>query len=427
MKNFLKNTNFFTIITKIILVILPFYVILSLSVKSWTWINFVWLFFKEFLIILAFLALIYEFFKAKKLPKFCILDYLVFAFFIYWIIITFANWLWFKSIFYWWRYDFIFLFVFLIYKHWAQFLKDKSENLIKLFLFSASISLFLWILVKFVLKEEILTLFGFVDYVWNWVYSGWVPNYHWLENSWIRRFQGILDNPNNMWFFLILFSWFFVYLQEKKNEFYVNLFLFLAFILVYLTFSRSAILWIISWVWILFLINLKYLYKNYKKYLISFFAISWFFLIIIVSLFSVQLKNIILRESSTEGHFSRMIIWIERFKQKPFWAWLAESWPAFRNIYPEKQDLKWEQFYIPESWFIQILTEWWIIYFSLYLAILSTILYKLFKKSYVIFATFFAILVMSIFLHIFEATYLSILLFILIALIIFKDKIWLSK
>lgn len=421
MNNFFKNTNFFTIITKLILIIFPFYVFLTLSLKQITWLDFVGFFLKEFLLILAFFCLIYEFFKAKKIPKFDLLDYLIFWFFAYGIIITFANWLWLKSIFYWWRYDFIFLVAFLIYKHWAQFLKGSKDEFIKLFLYSGSLTLFFWILVKFILKEEVLTLFWYVDYVWNWVYSGWVPNYHWLENSWIRRFQGILEWPNAMWFFIILYSWFFTFLQKNKKEFYVFFFLIIMWFLLYLTFSRSALLWVLSGIFIIFILNLKYFFKNYKKIFITSSVIFSIFWIITISLFSKQLQNIVLRESSTEGHFTRMIIWIERFKQKPFWAWLSESWPAFRNIYPEKQDLKWEEFYIPESWFIQILVEWWIIYFSLFLAILWIIINKIYKKSITIFVTFFAILVMNIFLHIFEATYLSTLLFILLSLIIYKE------
>ena len=99
MTNFFKNTNFFSIITKAILIIFPFYVFLSLSLQTLTWIKFIWFFLKEFLLILAFFALIWEFIKNKKLPKIDLLDYLIIAFFLYGIIITFVNWLWLKSIF----------------------------------------------------------------------------------------------------------------------------------------------------------------------------------------------------------------------------------------------------------------------------------------------------------------------------------------
>lgn len=417
----MKKSNFFTIITKIILIILPFYVFLSLILKNVTGIDFIWIFLKELLLILAFLWVIYEFIKAKKFPKFDILDYLIFGFIWYWIAITFINWLWIKSLFYGWRYDFIFFVAFLIYKHWAQFLKESWKNLIKLFFISASISLLIWVTIKFSLKEEFLLLFWYVDYSGNWIYNWWVPIYHWLENSWTRRFQWILDWPNMMWFFLILYSGIFLFLQKNKKEFYVFLVLAFLAVLLYITFSRSAILWVLAWVWILFLVNLKTIFQKHKKVFLTITAISSVFIILILSIFLNPIKNIVLRESSTEWHFSRMIIWIERFIQKPFWAWLAESWPAFRSIYPDKQTLEFEQYYIPESWFIQVLVEGWIIYFLLFLTILWIIWTKLYKKSIFMFVSFFAILVMNVFLHIFEATYLSILLFILIWLITYKD------
>lgn len=422
MKNFIKNTNFFTIITKLILIILPLYVLLTVSLKTLTWINFIWFFFKEFLLILAFFALIFEFFKAKKFPKFDLIDFLIFSFIWYGIFITFVNWLGFKSIFYGWRYDFIFLIAFLIYKHWSQFLKESKENLLKIFLISASISLFLGILVKFTLKEEILLFFGYTEYDGSsWLYKGWIPNYHWLENSGIRRFQWILDWPNMMGFFLILYAGFFTYLQKNKKEFYVFLVLIFLAILVYLTYSRSAMLWVLAWTWVIILANLKNIFIKYKNIFI--YVIIWFLIFFIPFwfLYSGIIKHMLIRESSTTWHFYRMQVWIERFIKKPFWSWLAESWPAFRNIYPKKQDIKWEHYYIPESWFIQVLVEGWIIYFILFLSILWIILQKLYKKSFIIFWTFFAILVMNVFLHIFEATYLSVMLFILIWIILYKD------
>lgn len=421
MKNFIKNTNFFTIITKIILIILPLYVLLVVSLKNFTWVDFIWFFLKEFLLILAFLALIFEFFKAKKFPKFDLLDFLIFWFIWYWIIITFVNWLGIKSIFYWWRYDFIFFIAFLIYKHWSQFLKESKENLLKIFLISASVSLLFWVLVKFTLKEEFLIFFGYTEYDWaSWLYKWWIPNYHWLENSWIRRFQWILDWPNMMWFFLILYAWIFTFLQKNKKEFYVFLFLAFIGILIYLTYSRSAMLWVIAWTWVIILANLKNIFLKHKKIIL--YSLIWFLIFFIPFwfMFSWMIKHMLIRESSTTWHFHRMQVWIERFLEKPFWAWLAESWPAFRNIYPEKQDIKWEHYYIPESWFIQILVEGWIIYFVLFLAILSSIWIKLYKNSLIIFWVFIAILVMNIFLHIFEATYLSILLFTLIWIILYK-------
>lgn len=420
MKKICKN-NLFSILTVALIIILPFYVLLAVYFSQVIWIEKAWFFIKELIIILLFFSLIFQFIKNKKIPKFDIIDYLIFTYFIYWIWITFINWLWLNSIIYWWRYDYIFFVVFLIFKHWKQFITFSNKKLLKIFLFSSSISLLFSILIKFRLWEKALLAFGFTDYVSNWTYNWSIPTYHWLENSGIKRFQGIFDWPNQMAFFLILYTSLLLQYIRKKFEYHVVLILAILFGLLILTFSRSALLWVFSGFWLLFLLNIKYIYKRYKKIftysLIAFILVSASILLI----FHEKVENIFLRTSSTTGHFDRMEIWINRFLSKPFWAWLAEAGPAYRNIYPDKQNKEAEQYYIPESWFIQQLIEWWIIYFSLFILILSIILINTYKNSKTLFAWIIAILIMNIFLHIFEATYLSILLFIFVWLF-YKKK-----
>jgi hypothetical protein len=211
------STNLFTALTQIIVIILPFYVLLSVFFTNIIWISNFGFFIKELLIVLIFFALVYEFWKVKKFPKFDMLDYLVFFYIIYWVWITVINWLWLNSIIHGGRYDFMFLVVMLIYKHGAEFLKIKTKRLMKLFLYSGAWALFIWFCLKFRFKEEFLTEFWYVDYISSRVYTWWIPVYHWLENSWIRRFQWIFDWPNAMAFFLVLFGWIFLYLQKKKN------------------------------------------------------------------------------------------------------------------------------------------------------------------------------------------------------------------
>lgn len=412
--------NLFTLVTKIAVLVLPFYVFIAVFFTNILHINNAGFFIKEFLIVILFFSLIYEFFKAKKIPKLDLLDFTVIAFIIYGVFITIYNWLWIKSIIHWWRYDFMFLIVILFLKHWKEFLKTSTKELVTLFVYSGAWALLFSILLKFRLKEEFLIEFGYVNYVSNWAYNWWIPIYHWLENSWIRRFQWILDWPNAMWYFLILFSWMFLYLQKKKTEFWVIFVSLFLLWLIILTYSRSALLGIGFSIWILILLNLKSIYHRLKKHIFKIILwiiifISWFWFF-----FHDQLENIILRNSSTTGHFDRMSIWIDRFKENIFGQWLAEAGPWYRYIYPDKISKKDEEFFIPESWFIQLLIEWWIIYFWLFIIILSIILKRLYKNSKIIFGIFTSILVMNIFLHIFEATYLSVLLSIFIWLFIAK-------
>ncbi len=417
----MKNTNLFTIITKFLVIILPFYVIISLFLTNILHIPMAWFFIKEFALVLLFWSLAFEYIKDKKIPKFDLLDYLVFSFILYGVIITFANGLWLKSIIFGGRYDFMFLVVMLIFKNSWNYLKISLKKLLELFLYSGFFAILLSSIFKFAIWEKYLLNFWFVNYSWSWIYSGWVPNYHWLEATGIKRFQWIFDWPNPMAYFLIIYSFIFLYMQKNKKEYYVFLSLAVLFWFLILTYSRSALLWVFSSIWLIFLLDFKRLFKKYKKTLSILVFLALIFSLVFGYIFRDSFKNIILRHGSTSGHFERMEIWLKRFAKKPLWAGLAEAWPAFRSIYPDKQTKKDEVYYIPESWYIQILIEWGIIYFLLFLAILLLILKWLFFESKIIFSMFLAILVMNVFLHIFESTYLSILLFIFIWLFLKKE------
>lgn len=423
MKTYFWKQNSFTILTKFLVIILPFYVLIKVFFEHKLGIPKFGFLIKEFVLILLIVSLVYEYYKQKLLPKLDLIDILILSYFGYGILITLFNGLWLANLFYGWRYDFIFFVTFLIYKHWKPYLNIPTKTLILYFVSSWALALFLSIIIKFRIGEEMLLLFGYTDYVSQWTYNGSIPIYHGLENSGIKRFSGIFDSPNTMAFFLIMFSSFYLFFQKNKQEFYVYLSMWVLGVLVFLTYSRSAILGIVLATWILFLSNIKYLYKHYKKALIALIItwtlttwIWWFIL-------QDNVKNIVLRTSSTKGHFDRMEIGIDRFLEKPFGSGLWESWPTYRNTHTDLENTKEiEEYYIPESWFIQQLVEGWFIYFLLFMSILWLIGKKLFQTSKVLFSMFLAILVMNVFLHTFEATYLSILLFLFLGLFYKKSE-----
>jgi len=409
-----KDTNLFTIITQILLIILPFYVIIKVFFENKLWISGFWILIKEFLILILVLILIFHLYKDKIKTKIDILDISIFSYFLYWIIISLYNWINLIGIIQGWRYDFIFLIVLLIFKHGSFLIKRSKQELIKIFIISSFLSLFLWVFVK-IIWEEILLNFWYIEYLKNWNYTWGIPIYHWLEGSgWIRRFQWILDSPNSMAFFIISITWILVYYIKWKLKFIHIILILVNFYLLILTYSRSAILWILISIFIIILLNIKKLLKKYKKYLL-FISIS---IILLSSIFYInfqeKINKIFIRNISSKWHYERMIIWIERFIEKPFWNWLSKSGPWFRSTHKEKEIIENEKFYIPESWFIQQLVEWWIIYFSLFIMIFCIILIRLYKENKIIFFTLISILVMNLFLHSFESTYISILLFIFI-------------
>ncbi len=417
-----KKTNFFTLLTEFLVIILPFYVFIKVFFEAKLQIPFFWLFIKEFIILLLLISLFYYKIKEKIKFSFDILDYLIFAYFAYWIGISLYNWLWFNSLFFGGRYDFLFLLVFLIYKHSKWILKVNLDKLIKLFLYSAFTSLFLGLLIKFILKEEFLLNFGYVNYVSNWHYNWEIPIYHWLDASWLRRFQWLLESPNSMAFFSLIILWSFLHLNRKNIEYHHILVSIIIIFLLFITYSRSALLWLGIWIFILLLLNIKTFFKKYKKE--TFLSLLALLIISLsgIYLFQDKIHNIFLRDWSTKGHFERMEIWIERFKNNIFWEGLGTSWPAYRKIYSwEEINKQAEAYFIPESWFIQQLIEWGIIYFCLFILIILIILIKTYKKSHYLFLSFLAIIIMNIFLHSFESTYNSIILFLFLGFLL-SDK-----
>lgn len=415
----LKNKNLFTLITMALVILMPFYVLLKVFFEYQLWLEYTGILFKEWLVILLAVSLVYEFVKAKKIPQLELLDYLILSYFVYGIAITLFNGLGIKELFYGGRYDFMFFGVFLILRHGKQFLKISTSNLIKLFAWSWGISLFLGVVLKIV-WEEFLTLFGYNYYVSNWTFQWSVPIYHWVEWSWIRRFQWILDGPNQMAFFLFTYMWAALYFAKKKFEFHHGVILLALFIAIIMTFSRSALLWLAGGIGLLIICNVVTLFKKYKKQMLVGIVLSVVILWSIWVVFERKIHSIIVRPGSTTAHFERMDIGVQKFIQKPFWYGLATSGPAYRQVHEwplTKQD---EKQFIPESWFVQQLVEGGIIYFTLFCSILILILIRVYKKSPSFFVACVWIGVMNIFLHIFEATYASILLFLFLWLLTAK-------
>ncbi|MCP4522802.1 MAG: O-antigen ligase family protein [Candidatus Gracilibacteria bacterium] len=414
--------NLFTYGTLLFVLLMPFYVLIKVFFEHKLGIGFFGVLIKEFMIFLLGLCVVYEYIKQRQFPKIDFLDIFIFLYLIYGIGITLVQGLSLEHIIYGGRYDYMFLGVFLIYKHGAKFLQISTQKVIQFFIYSASISLFFGILIKFLLGETSLMYFGFSDYAGHWTFQGSIPSFHGLENSGIRRFQGILEGPNAMSYFLIVYGALILHLQKIKFQFHNVIFVFFILWLVLLTYSRSAMLGIGIAGASLFLFHIRYIYRSVKKYILPLLLTLSIVIGSLSFLFQEKIYNVVVRPGSTTGHFERMDVGIQRFIEQPMGSGLATSGPAYRNVYPEKTTREDELYYIPESWFIQQLTEGGFIYFSLFLLIFLSILWKLAKKSPIMMGALIAVLVMNIFLHIFESTHMSSAFFLFIALIIYQKK-----
>ncbi len=420
MRKFLSRP--FELLFRVLLVVLPFHALLTVFFQFKIGIAGFGIY-KEALLFLLGIALIFEYFRIKKYPKFDYFDYLIWGYIAYLILISIVNHASITSIIYGGRYDFEFLLAFLFAKHGKQFLSEKISFYVKMFLYSGGIAILLGFLVRFLFGEQILIHFGFSSRLSVWE-AGWsIPIYHGIEWASIRRFQGIFDGPNQAAFFLlsylgILIHWFF----PKKDWHWLLYFLgVIIFGLIFMTYTRSALLGLIAGGGLVILLSLKTIITKHWRQALIFLGILAMFSGLVYLKYGETVKVIVLRGGSTKGHYERMIIGLNRFKEKPLGQGLAESGPAYRAVH-DMTNVK-EDFYIPESWYIQQLVEGGFIALLLFLAIMATIAFRLWKKSIFIFGGFIAILAMNGLLHSFETSYAAMLLFMILGLFMEEKRI----
>lgn len=415
----------FDVIIRSLIVLLPFTTLVSVFTSQKLWIpGFTYV--KELLLLAWVFFILYKYIKKEFRIHFGWIDGIITWYVLYLIFIslwtTGLSW-----IIYGGRYDFEFIIMFLLAYHGAEFLEKPTSYYIKLFLVSTGIMIFLSWLLKFPLSEDLLLYVWYSGNPSSWQFGSVPPIFHGIDWANVRRFQGVLDGPNTMGAFLILFSGMFAYFMRNKRDWYFVswLILFFLIIMVIYTYSRSALLGIIAGYIFAIIMSIRYVFQKYKK---QFIAISIFFFILaglIYFQYSWTLGAIIGRAWSTKWHLERMKTSIERFVEHPFGQWLGSSGPAYR--YTKK--LEWadksiiekeDAYYIPESWYLQQLVEWGIIGGITFILFMFTIFWRLTQKHIILWSMFVAIAIMNLFLHTFESAPFSLSLFLLIGILLSK-------
>ncbi len=347
-----------------------------------------------------------------------------------------------KGIIYWLRYDVGFLFVILLFRRVFSLWNISLYDVLKVFLISGWCMLVAGFLVRYVFDETILTLVWFSDTVSVWDAGGPPPIYHGIAGAAVVRFQWMLEGPNQMAFFLLLYlaSYMTVFAQKKKY-FFMNMLVVLALLFLLLqTYSRSGYLGaILGWAFVLaytlFLVfkrwNIFRIYKITLAKIITFLLVISCVGLVFMLQFGNKIAPIFARHGSTSGHFERMYIGLLRFQEHPFGHGLAQAGPASRAIFSVNQDpipdsaitdptvahvlstlhkknpdfvFNTETYYIPESWYIQLMIEWGIFGIILFAFIILIILFRLRKNKYLLGATL-GILLMNLVLHSFESVH----------------------
>lgn len=240
------------------------------------------------------------------------------------------------------------------------------------------------------------------------------PIYYLTWFEWTLRWQGLFAWPNNYGYFLVAFLPIIILLfkvQVKKlwellklkNN--LNLICIIIWVLAILfTLSRTAILW---WALVFLLLNIDRIRKNKTKtWIIILISIVW---IVALSIF---------KWSSTLGHIYAKFGSINWVVQNPMWLGLGTAWPAIHH----------NGTILPENYFIQIMidigTIWFILWAWIWYAVV--LIEKKIKKSFIennndaavylirkyLNIGWLCLLIMWLFLHVFEDSMVNYLFFI---------------
>ncbi len=417
----IKKLTIFDLGLRVLLLLLPFTTIISVFSKERLWVPIIG-FYKEFILLLMFMIVVIRVIQKQIHIKWWYIDWSILLYIWIMVLISIPT-TWIAGIIYGGRYDFAFLLAFWIIYHGSPFLHEKVSYYLQLFLISWGIMLFLSGLLKWPLSEDILLWFGYCGNPSNWqACNGVPPIFHGIDWANVRRFQWLLDGPNTMGAFLILFGGIFAYYMRMKKDWYfvTGLICLGIFGMIVYTYSRSALIGALSGSMVAIMWWMSFIYRKYKKQFIISIAIACVLLWILSIKYASNAWAILGRAWSTKWHYERMITSIQRFQSHPMWQWLASSGPAYRYIVPidAKNMEEKDRFYIPESWYIQQFVEGWIFGGLIFLGIMLLFFIKLISRHPILGGMFVGIWVMNLFLHTFESSVLSLSLFILIAIIL---------
>lgn len=410
---------------------------------------------KEALIGIIVIVALLDMWRKKYRMTFDILDGAILLYILTLLIVSFSTNTRAIGIVYGLRYDTEFLVVFILFRQMIRLWNVSFRELGRVFILSGAVMLCVSLLIRYVFGEVILTVFGFSGQVSVWDGSGPPPIYHGIPGAAVVRFQGMLEGPNQMAFFLLTYLGVYISLlfRYKKYRFINSVIIVLLLFLVTQTYSRSGLLWVALGSVILFCYAViqKIRTPGFFNQRIAWGKISTTILVILIGgtlavfQFGPKFTEIITRKWSTSAHFERMYIGYLRFLEQPLWHGLAQAGPASRSIAevnhkiipltslnPEMRHLSdlflarnpdfvfsTEHYYIPESWYIQQLIEGWVIGFFFFVCIFMRLLFSL-KRYPAMFVALAGVLVMNTFLHSFESMHTSLVLFIILASLVHR-------
>lgn len=327
------------------------------------------------------------------------------------------------------RYDIAFLLIYILAYHGYPYLKHSLSYYLSIFLVSAGIMLFISWLLKYPLDEEYLQYFGYSSAVSAWQFGDAPPMYHGIDGANVRRFQGLLDGPNTMGAFILMYTGILLYYVRYKRDWYflTGIGVLILVVMLLYTYSRSAMLALGFSVFLVFILSIKTLYIRYKTQLFVICGVIILLGSMVFIKYSWTGQAILGREGSTRGHAERMLVWVDRFLSAPLGQGMWSAWPAYRHVLglqgeTRKQIEEQDRYYIPESWYIQQYIEGGMIGGTLFMLIMGLLFVALLLLHPILGSMFAGIGLMNLFLHTFESSVIAFPLFLLIGLLLAYAK-----
>ena len=396
---------------------------------------------KEGLLAVILLVAFFEWLKSKKKWKFDEIDLsIVFLIVLSLVVTNFTHADW-KLYLFGFKYDFIPLIAFFALRRveWSEkFIKNAFRLLI-----GVGVAVSGFGLVAMFLPQAWFTLLGYSD-----LHSLYLPDaplaaFQQIESLGIRRMQSVMSGPNQLGLWLLIpFSISVIKMLRGSVTGHWSLVTGLFGLGILLTFSRSA--WIAAFVIFVIVLYQAQPKKAFKK---SVTQIVGLIIVSVIVLTMVQ-PGVLLRLTSSSGHFTRPIEAWQIMNKHKFGLGLGMAGPASNRVsdacvnLPEGSDASWASDrpdlcvfvgetqiqppdreckcpFLPENWYLQIGTELGIIGFALYLGFIFMVIRKLQKNNKIrpVFLAFIGISIAALFLHAWEGSAVAYTIWMLAAII----------
>lgn len=413
-KYFFKNFLIFIALYHIIITIL-WYGIIGWDSQTYIsffrdalWILFVWI-----------VVVRYSDYIGKYMKKWKKVWIAFFVLIIFSILTSFLQWTSMSNMLigikYWFWYLVVFLTATFVWFAWLKNMSEKEMWWIQYFLMFILFFGFLWQIMKIIMPDFFLSLwYGKLD---DFHYGSNPPIYYLTGYEWTMRWQWIFAWPNNYGYFLVAFLPLIMLfcggsLKDLKDfiknpKKHINFLMTILWIIaIIMTLSRAALLWMILVIAILS----KDRIKSHKKISIGILlvCIAW-----IVGLS-------FLKSESTLWHIDAKLSYVWEIINNPLWHGLWSSGPAIHH--------EWTM--LPENYFMQIMLDIWTFGFIIWAICIIYILlmvrsiethFKEWKNSAEQQAMFLqwkrltlwwgVLLIMWLFLHVFEDSMVNYMLF----------------